>query len=194
MKWILAPILMAYSATAVACGNSPQAKALAEFIIKDPQQQRDSIICDPRLVSAAAQKAQQMASAGLVAHNLGVSPNTFVEEAGFDLPYYYAPGGNQVEAIAGGYPSAEEVWAGFKKSTSGHKEHLLGTLDFYREQDRLGVGYFYDWDTPHIQYWVVYLTKGTDDSPPPSFESTPNKGNEVMLKREVPKIMPTSER
>ena len=83
--------------------------------------------------------------------------------------------GNQVEAVAGGYPTPSSVWKAFKQSTA-HRQHLLGELDFYREQQYIGVGFFKDNSTPHVEYWTVYLTKASSDAEVPTFEYIPHKG------------------
>ena len=60
--------------------------------------------------------------------------------------------------------------------TTAHRQHLLGELDFYREQQYIGVGFFKDNSTPHVEYWTVYLTKASSDAEVPAFEYIPHKG------------------
>lgn len=159
-----------------ACGFSPQAIALAKLIQQDPLQQRATIQCHPLLAQAADDKARVMAEVGMVMHNVGGSPNSRLREIGFPLPRYYSGVmGNQVEAIAGGYTTPDSVWRAFKGSKS-HRQHLLGELDFYREQQFIGVGFYSDRHAPHVEYWVVYVTKAADDLPVPDFEFIPDKG------------------
>ncbi|MDY6926739.1 MAG: CAP domain-containing protein [Pseudomonadota bacterium] len=159
-----------------ACGFNQQAIALATLIQHDPGQQRQRIQCHPLLAQAAEDKARIMADYGMVRHNLGGSPNTRLRDIGFPLPRYYSGlMGNQVEAVAGGYRTPASVWKAFK-SSEDHRLHLLGELDFYREQEYMGVGFFSDPQSPHIEYWVVYLTKAADEDPVPDFEFIPNKG------------------
>jgi uncharacterized protein YkwD len=102
-----------------------------------------------------------MAEFGLVMHNLGGSPNSRLREVGYKLPKHYGTrfNSNQVEAIAGGHSSAAAVWDAFKRSES-HRTHLLGEHEFYVEQDEIGVAFIKKWESPHVEYWVVYLTKG----------------------------------
>lgn len=164
-----------------ACGNTPQAMALARLIITDPAQQRSRIKCNPLLANVAEQKVQSMAEHGLVMHNLDGSPNSRLRDAGFPLPSYYGSAmSNQVEAIAGGYRDAEQVWRAFKHSKE-HRAHLLGELDFYREQDELGVGFYRNVATPHVEYWTVYLTKSAGETQGTLFEYIPNKGMDILL-------------
>jgi len=171
------------------CGNNAQAIALAKLIKMDKEQKRTSIRCNTILSEAAEDKAKKMSEFGLVAHNLGGSPNSRLEEANYQLPDYYGDdfNSNQVEAIAGGYSNAAEVWDAFKKST-GHRTHLLGDIDFYKEQDEIGVAFIKKWKSPHVEYWVVYLTKGyqKDQSSTVDFTEIPNKSL-FILKQEKPK-------
>lgn len=167
-----------------ACGNNAKARQLVKLIMEDPDQLRLNISCNVLLVKAATEKAKLMAERGLVQHNLGGSPNGRLRDVGYKLPPYYGSAfSNQVEAIAGGYSTAEEVWRGFKNS-SVHADHLLGKLDFYQEQDEIGIAFLYDWNTPHVEYWVVYLSKGYEPNQLGKFkeDEVPNKGNLILQK------------
>ncbi|MEW9796989.1 CAP domain-containing protein [Alteromonas sp. CYL-A6] len=165
------------------CGNNAEARELAKLIITDLQQQRAQIHCHPVLTRAAAEKAVVMAKHELVAHFLGGSPNSRLREAGLSLPDYYGSAmSNQVEAIAGGYKSAGQVWNAFKKSHD-HRQHLLGEIDFYREQNQLGIGFYKDPASPYVEHWVVYLTKLKKDSDHTNFDTIPDKGLGVMTPR-----------
>ncbi len=147
------------------CGNNEKARELALLISSDYEQQRKHLRCNKVLSEVALAKAKLMAEYGLVTHNLGGSPNGQLEKANYQLPEYYGTSfnSNQVEAIAGGYESAERVWSAFKRS-AGHRMHLLGEHDFYLEQDEIGVAFVREWETPHVEYWVVYLTKGASQN------------------------------
>lgn len=170
------------------CGNNEQAKQLVELIKKDPLQKRAEIRCNKILTDAAVAKAKLMVEYGLVTHNLGGSPNSHLRSVNYELPEHYGKsfGSNQVEAIAGGYEDAEEVWEAFKDSF-GHRRHLLGEHEFYVEQDEIGVAFLYDWETPHVEYWVVYLTQGyvKDQIYQGSKENIPNKSTSIMQKSEA---------
>ena len=143
------------------CGNNKQARLLVNLIKADKDQKRTNIRCNSMLTDAAAVKAEKMSEFGLVMHNLGGSPNSRLREAGYKLPEHYGHefNSNQVEAIAGGYSGAAEVWDAFKRSEA-HRTHLLGEHEFYSEQDEIGVAFVKKWESPHVEYWVVYLTKG----------------------------------
>jgi len=160
------------------CGNNKQARLLVKLISTDKDQKRTNIRCNSMLTEAAEDKAEKMAELGLVMHNLGGSPNSRLREAGYKLPEHYGHefNSNQVEAIAGGYSDAAEVWDAFKRSDQ-HRTHLLGDHEFYLEQDEIGVAFLKKWESPHVEYWVVYLAKGyqKNQSYPGNSNDIPNK-------------------
>lgn len=188
--FIALSLLFSAAVSAEPCGNHEEARKLAKLIMEDDFQNRNEIRCNQILSDVAAQKAKDMAEFGMVTHNLKGSPNGRLEEAGFKLPHYYGRNfnSNQVEAIAGGYTDAEDVWDAFKKST-GHRMHLLGEHEFYVEQDEIGIGFYREWETPHVEYWVVFLTKGAskNQSKIPKYKSIPNKTNLMMVEGEEEK-------
>ncbi|MDC2890641.1 CAP domain-containing protein [Psychrosphaera sp. 1_MG-2023] len=167
------------------CGNNEKAQQLYTLIVNDKDQNRTRIRCNPLLTRLAMEKAKKMQEFGLVQHNLGGSPNAHLSNGGYQLPDYYGVQfhANQVEAVAGGYETAAQVWEAFKNS-SAHRSHLLGEHEFYLEQDEIGVGFIREWHSPHVEYWVVYLTKGY--SPNQSIfdgrDDLPNKSNLVIQK------------
>lgn len=142
------------------CGSNELSIELAHLIINDKGQMRKTIRCNPILAKVAGQKAKIMAQNGMVNHDIEGSPNARLEAAGYKLPHKYGTAfGNQVESIAGGYSNAKSVWEAFKAS-DGHRSHLLGLIPFFEEQDEIGVGFYKKNDSPHEEYWVVYLAKG----------------------------------
>jgi len=163
------------------CGNTEQARELSLLIANDKGQQRLVLKCNPTLVMLAETKAKDMAERGLVSHFLGGSPNTRIRDAGLTLPDYYGDAmSNQVEALAGGYTTAEDVWYALKGSTS-HRQHLLAELPFYQEQDQIGIAFYKVYSTPHVEYWAIYLTKLADSSLPDS-ETQPQTSTTLLLK------------
>ena len=163
------------------CGNTEQARELSLLIANDKGQQRKVLTCNPILVTLAEEKTKDMAERGLVSHFLGGSPNTRIRDAGLALPDYYGDAmSNQVEALAGGYTTAEDVWYALKGSTS-HRQHLLAELPFYQEQDQIGIAFYKDYSTPHVEYWAIYLTKLADSSLPDS-ETQPQTSTTLLLK------------
>lgn len=153
-----ATFLAAISNNAVAndCGNNDFATKLSQLIINDVQQQRVNLICDQRLVLAAIKKVNELVETEHFYHGRA---NGRLRDEGFKLPEYYGIGmANQVEAIAGGQSSAQQVWKEFKLS-EGHADHLLGRSDFYLEQNKIGIAHVYKQDSEHRHYWVVYVAK-----------------------------------
>lgn len=149
------------------CGLNEAAQQLALLIIQDPKQQRATLNCHPLLAQAAADKAKAMAEGGKVNHYIGgLGANERLRMLGYQLPPFYSGTiGNQVEAVAGGYSTAESVWSVFKSSAT-HRSHLLGELPFYRQQVHIGVGFYYKWSSPHVEYWAVYVAReaSTEDA------------------------------
>lgn len=131
--------------------------AIIEMVENAPGQQRPYIICNSILAQVARERARDMAVRGYFTHtNLdGIGPNALVRSAGYSLPSFYASSldGNNIESIAGGYPTAQEAFDGWMES-SGHRTQLLGEIDFYKNQVEVGVGYYYDANSDNKHYWV----------------------------------------
>ncbi len=162
-------------ANQTACGNTEQAKALSLLIANDNGQKRKVLTCNPILVKLAEEKTKDMADRGLVSHFLGGSPNTRIRDAGLTLPDYYGDAmSNQVEALAGGYTTAEDVWYALKGSTT-HRQHLLAELPFYEEQDQIGISLPESDAQP--QSSTTLLLKGKK-----KFEHVPDKGLGIVTK------------
>lgn len=147
----------------VGCGESAAATRLALLIASDPGQRRPELRCSPKLSRIASERARELAREGRISHfTHGLSPNLRLRRSGYPLPREYPHGGaNQVEAIAGGYSGPEEVWEAFKRSER-HRSHLLGEHDFFREQDEIGVGFHRLQESPHVEYWVVFVARRPD--------------------------------
>ena len=140
------------------CGMNTKAVQLAQLLIETQNQQRMTLVCNQGLAQAANEKAKIMARSEKVLHNLNnTSPNELLKNHGIILPLYYAKIGNQVESVLGGMQSAQETYDLFMTSKE-HKNHLLGENEFYQGQTQIGVGYYFDKKTKHMDYWVVYIT------------------------------------
>ncbi|GAA4348076.1 CAP domain-containing protein [Kangiella taiwanensis] len=142
-----------------ACGENKKAQLLAKLVKEDPDQLRSSLSCNQKLTSIAQQKAEEMAEAGEVSHHgVGGYPDQRLIEGGYNLKLPEGVGleGNHVEAVQGGSSRAEDILSKFKNSYQ-HRVHLFGEHSFFLEQDEIGVGYAYNWNSPHVDYWVVYI-------------------------------------
>jgi uncharacterized protein YkwD len=144
------------------CSLIPEEQQIARYMIQHPDQQRSSLTCHPILARVARERAEDMARRRYFAHTNpdGFGPNYLVRQAGYALPSYYGtePDANNIESIAGGYPTAEATWQGWMDS-SGHRDHLLGLNSFWAEQVEYGVGYACDPTSPYRHYWVVITAK-----------------------------------
>lgn len=151
--------------TEPACEPSSQEAEFEALFRTDPNQTRTTIDCDAVLSAVAQLRAQDMADRAYFDHVNpdGIGPNQLVRDAGYQLPSYYslARDGNNVESIAGGFTSAQDAWDGLMGSPA-HRRHLLGEIDFYREQIDIGIGYVYDADSEYKHYWVI-ITARTGD-------------------------------
>ncbi len=148
------------------CGLVKQSQELAQIIIKSKGQKRKSLNCNINLAKAAAKKAKQMAESERIAHTLNnLTANEHLAKFGIELPHTYEILGNQVEAVLGGEQYPQEAFSYFMTSTD-HKSHLLGENSFFRDQDQIGVGFYYDEAKKYEYYWVVYITSLKKDSDP----------------------------
>lgn len=139
------------------CGNNPTARQLAALIINDPGQQRPKLHCNALLTKIAVSKVRDMAAQGWVTHLDRGGANHRVLKAGYELASIYPRWfDNQVEAIAGGFASADIMWEQFKASDA-HRTHLLAEHPFYLHQDDIGVAFYQNSSSSHEYYWAVYV-------------------------------------
>ncbi len=140
------------------CGEDSKSILLAKLLIESEQQQRQNLTCNKILSEVALHKAKSMATENRVAHNINnTTPNQLLRRAGIPLPVIYEVIGNQVEGVSGGKKTAQETFDYFMTSPD-HKTHLMGENSFYLKQNTIGVGHYFDINTPHMDYWVVYIT------------------------------------
>jgi uncharacterized protein YkwD len=148
------------------CGESENAVALAKIIINTIKQRRQKLNCSKELSLIAAQKAKEMALEEIVSHVINnTTPNEKLRKAGIILPRIYKIVGNQVESVSGGKSLAQETFDYFMTSPV-HKAHLLGENEFYLKQHSIGVGHYFDNESNHSDYWVVYITAFRDEDDP----------------------------
>ncbi len=141
------------------CGLDNKSRHLAQLIVQDSEQQRLIIRCDAQLAVIANLKAKEMALTGRVSHKGSFSgPNQRLIHYSYPLANSEHELFNTVEAIMGGEEDETEVWLSFQASYP-HKIHLLAEHAFYTKQTQLGVGYYQNKQSPHIDYWAVYFVK-----------------------------------
>lgn len=138
------------------CSLNATAAAMLATIRTASWQERAQVICHPALALAADWKARDMAAQTYVAHISpdGTAPNDYVRAHGFALPAWYAPGANNVESIAGGFPyyAPEIVLAAWATSPS-HWDHIAARHSFFQGQECAAVGYAFA-AGGFFHYWV----------------------------------------
>lgn len=139
------------------CELSAEELAASKLIAESSQQQRTKMVCNDILSRVARARAKDMAERAYFSHTNpdGVGPNLLIEQAGYDLPSWYSSkrDANNVESIAAGFATPEEVFRGWLGS-DGHRRHILGLIDFYADQEVYGIGYYYKAGSPYGHYWV----------------------------------------
>ena len=129
------------------CGNNVEAAELIASIQNHASQQRTVLDCNSKLNEIALIKANLIIQNQDIWHNAGhMTPNQLLKHHGFKLPKSYPFFGNQVEALAGGEESAEEVLSDFLNSEP-HRKLLLGVDEFFKSQDQIGVAFIEDPET-----------------------------------------------
>lgn len=126
----------------------PPDKALEIFrLARDhPGQQRDRCVWHPVLAKVAKAKAQDMADKHYFDHvdRNGKGTNWWVKRAGYRLPDWYhqhdaASNVESINRVTGGEGHAIDVWNVWMNSP-GHRTHILGESDFFRDQTNIGIG------------------------------------------------------
>ena len=144
------------------CGLNEKSRQLAHLIINDAKQNRKKLVCSLQLSTIAAGKVKEMTKTKRVRHKMS---NRRLIDSGYSLAAIYPRAlENNVEALAGGISSPEEMWVKFKES-DGHRTHLLAEHEFYMLQDEIGVGFISDPNTPHVEYWAVYVAHRENKRP-----------------------------
>ena len=182
---------------AAPCGNNPTAEQLANLIRTHKNQQRPELNCHTILNEIAQIKAQHVVDSQNIWHHAGrMSPNQLLRHHGFKLPKTYPLFGNQVEALAGGEASVNEVFNDFLNSEP-HRQLLLGEDDFFQAQDQMGVAFVEAPDTDHRYYWVVIIADERNHTirqdpvievDPPVISKKQSRGREIkekMYRRKV---------
>ncbi len=151
---VFLPVVM----TAPICELSATEAQVEALFLSDPNQTRVEIGCNYVLSSVARGRAEDMARREYFDHVNpdGIGPNQLVQSAGFDLPDWYdmSDQGNNIESIAAGQNSPQAVWRSWMDSPS-HRRHLLGEVEFYRNQTVVGIGHHYDPNSKYGHYWVI---------------------------------------
>ncbi len=121
-------------------------------------QQRSSMNLDPILCLVARQRGADMARRHYFGHTTpdGKGANYLIGQAGYLLPSYYdlSRSGNNIESI-GMSPGPAKQMVALWLNSSAHRSHVLGELEFFREQTSVGVGVFRSSTAPYYKYYVL---------------------------------------
>ena len=158
--WLSGALLLAAACIASASPLASEEQELANRLVGDSGQHRDSrrMALDPVLTSVARARAADMAKRRYFSHTDpdGNGPNFLARSAGYPLPSAWgnSRGGNFIESICAGHATAEEAWDSWMHSSS-HRTHLLAQSSFYRDQTNFGIGHYSDPSSPYRSYWVI---------------------------------------
>lgn len=113
---------------------------LNRILLADWQQRKHPQV-NLLLMKAAQKKADDMVAKNYFGHTSpdGITANENVRSVGFVLPDWYPEEGNNVESIAIGHSNPASVVQGWLNSPN-HRVHVAGEIDFYRNQNQVGVG------------------------------------------------------
>ncbi|WKE64694.1 hypothetical protein PVT67_13605 [Gallaecimonas kandeliae] len=151
------------------CQLTPEELELAKALISDKHHIQKPLNCDQDLTWIARARAAMVAQRGKLSHmitsSLGV--NDFVRLAGYPLPDNFpSKTVNNLEVLAGGMENGRDAWNALTQSV-GHANLLLREDPSYQEFDRFGVGHFYKWFSPYVDYWVIIYATRKAPSPQP---------------------------
>lgn len=144
------------AATEVMTFTDPKIAEWVKIAMNDSRQQRKGMRADPILMAVARDRALDMAQRSYFNHTNpdGFGPNHFVRLAGYNLPSHYPtrPDANSCESIMAGSGDAIACWDAWMRSV-GHKKHVCGEIDFFREQLDFGIGRVELKGSPYTFYW-----------------------------------------
>ena len=185
---LLFVLVSATVATAATHTLSAEEEKLFKIVKAHPEQERKTMKLDPILCQVARSRAADLARREYFAHVNpdGEGPNLLVRRAGFFLPSFYSKSkdANNIESIAARSPKGKaqdgfDQWLG----SSFHRPHLLGLIDFNREQTFVGVGIFNSNDAPFATYYVFISAPKNRNQNPPSVTLKSHTGETIAKTR-----------
>ena len=159
-RWLSAALLLLATSAASASPLASEEQQLANRLVRDHGQHRDSrrMVLDPVLTALARTRAADMAKRHYFSHTDpdGNGPNVLARSAGYALPSSWcrSRAENFIESIGAGQATAEAAWEAWMHSPM-HRTHLLAQSSFYRDQTNFGIGFYSDPASPYRNYWVV---------------------------------------
>lgn len=158
MPRLFVPLILAANHVSGQDNWRDQREQLLDLIISHPQQKRRHMIVHPILMRVAQFRAYDQAMRQYTGHTDpdGLGPNFHVRSAGYRLPDYYGKDqdDNNVESLQHNATGDIDLDVRLWLESEGHRQHILGLNDFYAAQHNIGVGFFYDEDSPKRCYEV----------------------------------------
>lgn len=139
------------------CFGNPKALAFYRLLVGDERQQHPALRCNSALVKAAQKRAQGLATLDPWAHydRNGIWANQYARDAGCRLPDGYS-NRNQIESLTAGTPDVDAAYRSLTNAlANGHRPHLLGETEFFRQQNDVGIGYAEG--GAYGFYWVIMI-------------------------------------
>lgn len=148
----------------LACFTDQAAVVFYRLLLTDSRQARAALVCDPRLVAAAKERAVTLAGEGALAHcdERGECVNRVARRYGCALPASYAPNGNNIESLAAGTPDPWIIFVSLAASPS-HSVHLFardqsGNIQRqFQQQTQIGIASYYAPGSDWGYYWVILI-------------------------------------
>jgi len=148
----------------LACFTDPAAVVFYRLLLTDSRQARAALVCDPRLVAAAKERAVTLAGEGALSHcdARGECVNRVARRYGCTLPAGYAPNGNNIESLAAGTPDPWVIFVWLAASPS-HSVHLFardpsGNIQRqFQQQTQIGIASYYAPGSAWGYYWVILI-------------------------------------
>lgn len=151
----------------------PAETHMASLIMDHDSQQRGEMVYQEVLNFIARAKAKDMAERAFFSHidPDGYGPNFAAHQAGYALDFGAAPRSNSIESIGVRHQNrlkaegaAQIVFDSWLESP-GHRRHVLGEVDQFRNQTAYGVGYAFASEGPFgwSSHYFVFISANRDD-------------------------------
>jgi uncharacterized protein YkwD len=132
---------------------------LFELVRDHPGQRREKMERNPKLDYGAMTKAEYAHSTKTYTHEdkHGCGSNWWARENGlYNLPDWYPKHdeANNIESMVMRRLTPQHAFDAWLNSP-GHRKHLLGELDFYKQQTQIGIGYVVV-DAKGNGYWLFW--------------------------------------
>ncbi|ROQ28675.1 hypothetical protein [Gallaecimonas pentaromativorans] len=144
------------------CHLTAEELELANALISDKRHIQKPLNCDQDLTWLARARAAMVAQRGKLSPEIvpGMKINNFVALSGYPLlDQDNSTPINSTEVVVGGPEKGTDTWVTITESMV-HRSLVLREDTAYQAFDHFGVGHFYKWYSPHVDYWViVYAAK-----------------------------------